>query len=380
MRFARNVSVALSVVLVASVYTQGNNANGSALGRNRCRIVKRPKLVPCPKVQPSPKTPASSVPTTPSPASSSNAATTSNSATTVKPSATQPELRRALSFSSGGRIRTAQLFVPALAKGESVALVLALHGGGGNSQNMAANTGLEGIAAQKDFAVVFPDGVDKNWNDGRQDAVSTAAKENIDDVAFLSELINEVAKLTSIDRKRVFATGMSNGAMMAIRLGCDAPQLFAGIAAVSGTGPSDLAQRCKPNRPISLLQIHGTADPIVPYEGGLVVNPLGAENRGTVIGVDELATVFATVNGCTNGPIASALPDRSATDGSTITSRVWSACRANTGVTFLRIDGGGHVWPGERTHLPERLVGKGNQDIDASAEIWSFFAKLPNRA
>jgi polyhydroxybutyrate depolymerase len=257
--------------------------------------------------------------------------------------------------------------------------VLALHGGGGTGENMAANTGLEGIAAQKRFAVVFPDGVDKNWNDGRQDAVSTAAKENIDDVAFLSQLINEVAKLTLIDRKRVFVTGMSNGAMMSIRLGCDAPQLFAGIAAVSGTGPADLAQRCKPNRPISLLQIHGTADLIVPYSGGEVQNPLGAQNRGTVIGVDDLATLYSVANGCTGGPISGAVPDRVTSDGSTITSQTWGICTANSVVKFLRIEGGGHVWPGERTHLPERLVGKGNQDIDASEEIWAFFAMLPSR-
>jgi polyhydroxybutyrate depolymerase len=374
----------MATVLVGVTFMHSSPASGS-VNRNRCRIPKRARLLRCPKVEANPKAPSSSAPKSSAPPQSSIPTATTkpgaiaNPATTMKLPTTQPEIRRTLSFTAGGRIRTARLVVPALANGEAIALVLALHGGGGNGQNMAENTGFEGIATQKHFAVAFPDGVDKNWNDGRQDAVSTAAKENIDDVAFLSELINEVAKVAPIDRKRVFATGMSNGAMMSIRLACEAPQLLAGIAAVSGTGSPDLMQRCKPNRPMSLLQIHGTVDPIVPYIGGEVKNPLGTQNRGQVVGVDELATVFTAANGCTGGPVVAALPDLVASDGSTITSRTWSTCSAKAIVTFLRVEGGGHVWPGERTHLPEVLVGKGNQDIDATAEIWAFFAKLPDR-
>jgi polyhydroxybutyrate depolymerase len=129
--------------------------------------------------------------------------------------------RRSIRLTTGGRTRTAILISPPPRANELLPLVVALHGGGGSGEKMEASTGFGELAASGRFAVVFPDGIDHNWNDGRADAVSTAARENIDDVGFITDLVRNVSSSMKIDSTRVFATGMSNGAMMTIRLACD---------------------------------------------------------------------------------------------------------------------------------------------------------------
>jgi polyhydroxybutyrate depolymerase len=350
----RIAGLSLVAVLTIGITVQIGFQTNADAAPVRCRNPKRPRLIRCP-----PKTVA---PTT--------AARPTTIAGSIRASQTK------ISITSGARKRTALLFVPGHNPTETLPLVVALHGGGGTGEKMAENTGFINIANQQHFAVVFPDGVDHNWNDGRDDTSSTAAKENVDDVGFITQLVAEVTKQFPVNPKRTYITGMSNGAMMTIRIACESPQLFAGYAAVSGTGPSDLTSKCKPSVPISLMQIHGTADPIVPYGGGPVNNPFGADNRGTVIGVDDLATLFVQINQCDPSPIVAKVPDRKITDDSTITQRTWKDCQSRAALTFLRVDGGGHVWPGERTHLPKRLVGAENKDIDATQEIWNFFTAL----
>jgi polyhydroxybutyrate depolymerase len=320
----------------------------------------------------------------------STTTTTKPVTTTTKPAATKPNPTTKpnstnqvpartdnISLSVGGRARTARLTVPAHATTDVLALVIVLHGGGGSGDKMAGYTGFDQVARVNGFAVAFPDGIDSNWNDGRANDVSTAAKENIDDVAFIRALIDSSVSKGNIDRGRVFVTGMSNGAMMSIRLACEAADLFAGVAAVSGTGPVGLEQRCRPSTSIPLLQIHGTADPLAPYGGGTITT--GGQNRGDVISVDALADFFAMTNRCGTTPAVGSLPDTDRGDGSTITTRTWSGCNANAPVVFWKVEGGGHTWPGERKSLPRFLVGSTNNDVDATAEIWKFFASLPPR-
>jgi polyhydroxybutyrate depolymerase len=293
---------------------------------------------------------------------------------TASSSTAKPARALNWSMSVDGRTRTARLFVPRHLVSDSLPLVVVMHGGKGSAEKMEGYTGFKDVAAANGFAVVFPDGVDGNWNDGR-DTNNSPDKQNIDDVTFIGTLINDIASQGDIDRTRVFATGMSNGAMMSVRLACDATELFAGIAAVAGTGPADFAQRCKPSRAIPLLQIHGTADPLVPFNGG-TVETLG-QDGGEVTGVDTLAAFFVSLNGCGADPTVGVLPDVNARDRTTISTRVWSSCKANT--VFWRVEGGGHTWPGERKSLPRFLVGPTNKDIDATTEIWKFFASLPSR-
>jgi polyhydroxybutyrate depolymerase len=282
-----------------------------------------------------------------------------------------------ISITVTGRVRTAQLMVPAHRTTATLPLVIVLHGGGGSGSTMAGYTGFADVAASNGFAVAFPDGIDGNWNDGRGDNVSTAAKENIDDVAFIRALIDNSMSRGGIDRGRVFVTGMSNGAMMSIRLACEATNLFAGVAAVAGTGPVGFEQQCRPSTSMPIMQIHGTDDPLAPYNGG-VISAFG-QSRGKVIGVDALADFFVTSNGCDRTPAIGSLPDNDRGDGSTIATRTWTSCRADVPVVFWKIDGGGHTWPSERKSLPRRLVGSTNRDVDATVEIWKFFASLPPR-
>ena len=211
--------------------------------------------------------------------------------------------------------------------------------------------------------VAHPDGVDNNWNDGR---VSDVA-DPVDDVGFLAGLVDDVGGRVAIDPKQVFVTGVSNGAMMATRLACERPDLVAAFAPVAGTAAVGFEQRCADGDDVALLQIHGTADPLVRYEGGPVAGG-GRRDRGDSIGVDALAAFWADRNGCVAEP-------RTSSVAGSVTRRTWLECDA--AVEFLQVEGGGHSWPGGNSSVSERIVGPTTTDIDATETIWAFFAAHP---
>ncbi len=297
--------------------------------------------------------------------------------TKPQPATTVPARSDSISMTVGGRTRTSRLIVPAHATTDALPLVIVLHGGGGSGEKMLSYTGFADVAAANGFAAAFPDGIDNNWNDGRDNKFSNASSENVDDVGFIRALIDDNVSRGNLDRGRVFVTGISNGAMMSTRLACEATSLFAGVAAVSGTGPVGFEERCRPSTSIPILQIHGTADPLAPYGGGTITT--AGQDRGDVISVDALAEFFVKNNRCAPTPQLGSLPNKDKRDGSTISTRTWSGDNATTPVVFWKVDGGGHTWPGERKSLPRLIVGSTNRDVDATAEIWNFFASLPPR-
>jgi polyhydroxybutyrate depolymerase len=255
-----------------------------------------------------------------------------------------------------------ELFVPV--DTPNLPLVIALHGNGGTGKRMEQLTQLDRIAAREQFIVVYPDGVDRHWNDGRPELET-----GVDDVAYIRALIDELAERHSIDRSRVYVTGLSNGAMMAFRLGCDLADRIAAIAPVTGNIPA--AIRCEPTQPVSLLLINGTADPLVPYEGGVVGARIG-RHRGSVLGTAMSVEHFAQVAHC-DSPQTTDEPDLDPADG-TRTRRTRYTCPAGVGVELLTVDGGGHTWPGGPQYLPARAIGLVSRDFDASERIWEFFA------
>ncbi len=285
-----------------------------------------------------------------------------------------PPRKETVVLTVSSRQRSGELFVPAHAPSESLPLVVVLHGGNGSGKTMESYTGFTQLAGSQKFAVVYPDGIDGNWNDGRDNPRSTASRENINDVLFIRTLVEKIVVESNLDRSRVFATGMSNGGFMSIRLACDTTGIFAGVAAVSGTAPIDFAQHCQSSDSMPILQIHGDADPLAPYEGGAV--KFGRQQRGDVVSVDALADFFVKRNGCDPSPAIGSLADTSTGDGSTISTRTWSNCTKNVPTVFWRVVGGGHTWPSERRSLPAGLVGTTNTDVDATAEIWKFFSAI----
>lgn len=282
------------------------------------------------------------------------------------------------SLSFDGLTRTYLLHVPpAVANGQPLPLVIALHGGGGTGEGMENLIHMKPIADQNGFLISYPDGIDKGWNDGRSGVPSTAHTQNIDDAGFIEAMIDQVAAMTPLDTTRVYATGISNGAMMSGWLACNAADRIAAVGIVAGTGPDDLAQVCEPSRPVAMITFNGTADPLVPYNGGEVNGILPGVTRGAVASVASLKQFWVSTDGCNPDPTTTNLPDLDTSDGSTVVREAYAGCQQGTGVVFYRIDGGGHTWPGGTPYLPARIIGTVNRDIDASELIWAFFAQHP---
>jgi polyhydroxybutyrate depolymerase len=208
-------------------------------------------------------------------------------------------------------------------------LVINLHGAGMTGAAQAAMTNYNAVADQHGFVVVYPDGVDLSWADGR--GASTPDRQGVDDVGFLVSLVDRLTQEHGIDRGRVFATGMSAGAFMATRLACDRADVFAAIAPISGS--LGAAFPCAPSQPVSVFEVHGTADSVVPFNGGTM---LGRGGYSDVVPAPALAQRWRELNGCPNPPVEDvAGPVRRFTA---------AGCANGTEVTFVQVDGGGHTW------------------------------------
>lgn len=262
----------------------------------------------------------------------------------------------------GGMMRTYRLHLPA--GGPPSGLVVNLHAAGATGADQAALTHYDAVADAHGFAVVYPDGIDYSWADGR--GASVPDRQGVDDVGFISALVDRLVAENGIPRGRVYATGMSAGGFMANRLACDRADLFAAIAPVTGTLGTNVG--CNPSRPVSVLATYGTADPIVPFNGGPMT---GRGGGSTVLSGPALVDRWRQVNGCP-APSDELLP---ATGDGTETHRIAShGCAAGTSVVFMRVDGGGHTWPGVPEILPVQAVGAASRAFDASDASAQFFA------
>ena len=269
------------------------------------------------------------------------------------------------SFVHDGQTRVYNLHVPPnLDPAMPVPLVIELHGGGGSGDHIDGLTHFYALGDQDGFVVAAPSGLGKSWNDGRLQTASSSG--GADDVGFLSEMIDRIAGQVSIDRSRVYVAGISNGAIMAGRLACQLSDKIAAVAQVAGTASVEVASSCNPGRPVPVLEIHGTADPLVPYAGGTVAPQLGG-GRGQVVGVDVWASFWVANNADAPDPQVSSL-------GSDTTVRAWHGNSPQSDVVFYRVDGAGHTWPGGMQYLPKVLIGSTTNTFNATATIWQFFS------
>ncbi|MDR7544038.1 MAG: PHB depolymerase family esterase [Armatimonadota bacterium] len=288
----------------------------------------------------------------------------------------------ALSF--GGFERTYRLYVPGtLDRSHPSALVLALHGGGGTGEAMEKLTrgGLNRLADRDGFVVVYPDGLERHWNDGRGVAAYRAHRENIDDVGFLTALIDHLARALPIDRTRIYATGISNGGLMSFRLAREAATVIAAIAPVAISMSEQIVRMRQPARAVPVLMMPGTLDPLVPYTGGEIGGALAPArfSLGRVISVADAVRYWVEHNQCAAPPTVTMEPDRDPLDGTRVRREVYGSCRDGAEVALYAVDGGGHTWPGGLQYLPERIVGRTSRDMDANEVIWGFFRKFALR-
>jgi len=237
---------------------------------------------------------------------------------------------------------------------------------------------------QRGFIVAYPQGlrigVGVSWNAG------SCCGNTSDDVGFVRDLVAQLESDYCIDPKRIFATGLSNGAMLSYRLACEASDVFAAVAPVAG---AVVVQPCSPSRPVPILAFHGTGDTIVPFNGGTD----GLYHVLDFPPVSYSIDLWRSLDGCPNSPApdgsstapmpndstADGGPDPSLFMGSTLASQkgdsachVWSGCKDDSAVELCTIVNGGHAWPGGSA-----LVGKTSRDIDATSTIIDFFEKHP---
>lgn len=269
-----------------------------------------------------------------------------------------------------GRTRTYRIHVPDSYTGDSaVPLVFVLHGGTSNADETIRYTRFDAQADTSGFIAVYPNGTRKQWNDGRN--APTTPVGQVDDVNFIRTLIDQLSEQYNIDPKRVYACGISNGAMMSYRLACELSDRIAAIGPVAGNLPVNIADSCQPAAAVSVIAFHGTDDEFVPIDGGQIVG-----NRGAVRSLSETLAKFAGVAGCTTQPVSEDLPDVDPNDGTTVRLDRYTPCSGPQAVEAYVIDGGGHTWPGARPVRTFRL-GRTTQDVNATQLIWEFFAAHP---
>ena len=272
----------------------------------------------------------------------------------------------------GGRERTYRLHVPPSGGTEKLPLVIVLHGGGGNGENAARMAQMDGRADHDRFFVVYPDGTGpikgrlQTWN--TWNCCGYAMNENIDDVGFIRELIRRLGDQYPIDPKRIYATGLSNGAMLAHRLGCELAGEIAAIAPVAGALNADA---CTPSEPVSVMIFHGSADEHVLYEGGAGGKQFPGAKPRTDRPVSHAVSTWARIDGCDETP-------RTETSG-TVTKRAYDNCRNGTDVVLYSIAGQGHAWPGGVPGIRNGNVDVPTREISATHLMVDFFLGHPKR-
>ena len=251
-----------------------------------------------------------------------------------------------------------------------IPVVLAFHGGGANADNMVAFSGLNEKADQSGFVVVYPAGSGRlqrmlTFNAGN--CCGNASANNVDDVAFIRVLLDDLAQVVNVDQKRVFATGMSNGAMMTYRLASELSDRIAAIAPVSGPmGTKD----CRPSRPVPVIHFHGDADEFAPFQGGKGRGPSGTDFYSVQHSIDA----WVTANGCDKTPTTTRLVDRQ-DDGTTAKLLRYGSGKQDSEVVLVIIEGGGHTWPGREPRM--RSLGVSTRDLSANDMMWDFFQQHP---
>jgi len=239
----------------------------------------------------------------------------------------------------GGRDRSYRLYQPA-GLPASAPLVVMLHGITGSAEQAESSYGWNGLADSQHFVVAYPDGVNRAWNVNGGGCCGRPQREGVDDVAFIGAAVADIVRNVSINGSRIYATGMSNGGIMSYTLACNTG-IFAAIGAVAGTQ----LDSCRAPHPASVMEIHGTSDELVPYQGGQGASIINGPSA------PDVNAFWRNVDQCS-------APSVTTTDGVTTST---AGCADNHGVVLITIDGGGHKWPGFATQT-----------------LWQFFDAQPH--
>lgn len=246
------------------------------------------------------------------------------------------------------RLRLPKNFSPS----EKLPLVFNFHGFTSNATQQELYSNMNPVADTARFAVCYPNGINAAWNVGWSFG-STA-----DDVGFTEAMIEKFVAEYGFDRERIYACGMSNGGFFSYHLACNLSDKIAAIASVTGSMVPGSLDLCNPGRSVPVLEIHGTADDVVQYNGSPNIS----------IPVDSVMAFWSRNNGCSPDVTVESIPDINTTDQSTVEKIAYEDCNQQHEVVLYKVFGGGHTWPGAPLN-----IGVTNRDIHASTEIWRFF-------
>ncbi len=279
------------------------------------------------------------------------------------------------SITSGGIERNFFYLNPAINAdaANKMPLLLSLHGGGkDDGDEYAARAGYTPMAREQGFIIVYPNGVNAQWNDGRG-VTFRGIDDNahVDDARFLADVIDYFIAHHNADPARVYIEGSSNGGMMTYRMLCEYSEKIAAAAAVIASIPENIYPSCAPKKPVPLLSMNATADPLVPFNGGEL--RLGKrKTAGRITSTEQSVAFWRNNNGCKDPVKTEELPDVVTSDDSTVEHRVYGGCTAGATVEQYIVHGGGHSRPGMKGVALERFLGKVNKDIVAGDVIWDF--------
>jgi len=247
-------------------------------------------------------------------------------------------------LSVDGVERTYLLTVPESTTGDDlVPLLLNLHPLQGSAEGQLASSGFEPLAEREGFLVATPQALDGMWT-----VTGFPLNSGSDDRCFLIALVDELSATLNVDSERIYATGMSQGGMLSLDLVCGSGPSLAAIAPVSGVMTPGMTETCSPPRPIPVLQVHGTDDVLVDYEAA-----------------EAVVEWWVAFNDADTTPMVSSLPDTFPDNGTTVDQFIYAGGASGGDVVHLRINGGGHDWPGSA----------GDSDVDIAEAIWGFLSQ-----
>ncbi len=281
---------------------------------------------------------------------------------------------------NNGLNREYKVYVPNnYKKNVPIPLVIFLHGGGGGMKE-AFSEGIDKMADKYGFILAIPQGAGKkilgktigswnsgNWSESKKfnpvSCCGYAGDNNIDDVGFISNMINGIENNYAVDEKRIYVTGISNGAMMSYRLACE---LSNKIAAVAVVAPPFVPETCNNVKPISIMHVQGTADPCALYNGGVCGSCLGSKPIAAQ-SAENMVNFWTKKDRCLDEP-------KIIYQKGNAKCVIYSQCETGIEIEFCTIDGGGHTWPGGNQYLPEEKIGSVSNDMSFD-QMWEFLEK-----
>jgi len=278
-----------------------------------------------------------------------------------------------------GLERSYLIEVPGVRGQEPLPLVVLLHGGTQSASRVWRQTALPELAELYGFILAAPNAVDGHWNDHRSVYFGTNSPPIADDVGFVAAVIEDIVARDGANPRRVYVVGASNGGFMSFRIACELSETVAAIGAVIAGMLTAPETYCQPSVPVPVIMIAGTADPFIPFTGG--VETVRGQTAEPILSIPDTARFWAANNGCSLSPTIVDIVDRNRRDRTTVDHWSFDACTSTAPVLLFIVEGGGHMWPttgrlptGSR--LATALLGPVNRDIDSSTVLWTFFSQF----